>query len=307
MAAAIAAVARAQWPALAAFAFAANQRPDGRLRCLHFDHGADAAALAAEMLALPDDEALFLGVADGSGWRGVIGAELDPALGRAWLRGPLVEPADPVVAPTLARALVRALRDALPPAIVRLDAFPQADEALLCAAYAAEGFEDRLVNHVLQAPAPAVGAAPAWPASVVDSADHPALAQAAAALHAQAFPEGYLTPATLLATRDDTHRLFAVPDPAQADAALGYLYLQDEPEANEGYIDFVAVAPQARGRGVGRALMAAAAHWAFVQRALPRLALTVRSDRAPALALYRACGFAEVAAGRHLCWQRAGV
>jgi len=296
----IAPVPRERWPALAAFAFATNRRPDGRLRCLHFDHGADAAALATEMLALPDDEALFLAAADGSGWRGVVGAELDPALGRAWLRGPLVDPADPA----LARGLVRALRDALPPAIVRLDAFPQADEALLCEAYAAEGFEDRLVNHVLHAPAPA-GPPPAWPATVRDTGGDPALAQAAAALHAEAFPQGYLTPVTLLATRDDTHRLFAVPDPQQPGAALGYVYVQHDAEAGEGYVDFIAVAPQAQGRGVGRALMDAAANWTFAQRGLPRIALTVRADRAPALALYRACGFAEVAAGRHLCRERA--
>lgn len=296
----IAPVPRADWPALAGFVLEANRRPDGRVRCLHCDHGDDAAKLAAEMLALPEDEALYLAARDAQGWRGMIGAEWDLGLGRAWLRGPLVDTAlPPAEATALVRALIAALWQALPPALVRLDAFPQADEALLCDAYLAAGFEDRLVNHVLHAGAP--GTPPAWPAGVVDTRDDPESARAAAALHRQAFPEGYLTPDTLLSTRDDAHRLFAALDQG---TVQGYLYLQHDAELGEGYIDYVAVSPQAQGRGLGRALIDAALHWCFAERGLPRVALTVRGDRTPALALYRSAGFAEVAAGRHLCGLR---
>lgn len=287
-------VPRAQWPALADFAFQANRRPDGRVRCLHFDHGNDAAALAAEMLALPEDEALFLASEDGAG---VIGAEWDAALGRAWLRGPLVGPTlSRAQAQPLMQALVAALRQALPASIMRMDAFPQADEAPLCEAYAALGFEDRGVNHVMQCAAPSTP--PAWPEAVVDTEADDDAARAAAALHAQAFPEGYLTPETLLTTRDETHRLFAATDGGQV---VGYLYVQHDAELGEGYIDYVAVAPPVQGRGHGRALLDAALHWVFMQRKLPRAALTVRGDRSAALALYRRAGFTEVSAGRHYC------
>ncbi|HSW03481.1 GNAT family N-acetyltransferase [Aquabacterium sp.] len=313
----IAAVPRAQWAALAAFAFQANQRDDGQVRCLHFEQGSSPQALADEMLGHPDGEALFLSArplarADSSAWLGTIGAVLAPELGRAWLRGPLLAPgfaaADALRASALARSLIVALRDALPPVIVRLDAFPQADEALLCAAYAAEGFEDRLVNHVLCATAPDTPAAgPAWPASVADSAGDHKAALEAAALHAADFPEGYLTPDTLLSTRDDEHRLLVARHPDGDGDVVGYLYVQHDRAAGDAYIDFLAVAPSARRRGTGRALIAAACHWAFVQRGLPRVTLTVRSDRAPALALYRSAGFVEVAAGRHLCARRAAA
>lgn len=290
-----AAVAPSGWAALAPFVLDANRRPDGRVRCLHFDHGDDVAALAAELQSLPEGEALFIAAHGPAGTAGVIGAEFDTALGRAWLRGPLLAPgvAD---GQALARALIAALRDALPPAVVRLDAFPQADEALLCATYAAEGFEDRGVNHVLQVPAPAVP--PAWPATVADSLDDEAAATQAAQVHATLFPEGYLTPATLLSTRDEDHRLLV------AAGGAGYLYVQHDRTLGEAYVDYVGVAPSLQGRGIGRALLDAALHWAFVQRGLPRLALTVRADRAPALALYRAAGFTEVSAGRHLCGSR---
>jgi GNAT superfamily N-acetyltransferase len=50
------------------------------------------------------------------------------------------------------------------------------------------------------------------------------------------------------------------------------------------------VAPEARQRGVGRALVEAVVAWARARRA-PALALWVTSVNAPALALYAACGF----------------
>ena len=309
-------VPRAHWAALAAFAFEANRRDDHRMRCLHFEQGHNAQALADEMLGLPEGEALFLGARlqrqENGAWLGTIGAEIDPALGRAWLRGPLLAAgfaaADPARASALARSLIAALRHALPEAIVRMDAFPQADEALLCASYAAEGFEDRLVNHVLCATAPDTpAAAPAWPAPVFDSTHDETAAARAAALHAAEFPEGYLTPSALLATRDDGHRLLVARDPDGEGEVAGYVYVQHDKACGDAYIDFVAVAPSARGRGVGRALIDAACHWAFVQRGLPRVNLTVRSDRAAALALYRSAGFVEVAAGRNFCARRSAV
>lgn len=290
-------VPRDGWAALAPFILASNLRPDGKLRCLHCEHGETAPDLAAEMAGLPEGEAMFIAARREGQLLGMIGAEMDPALGRAWLRGPLVDrDAAGTDAPATARSLIAALRQRLPPTTVRMDAFPQADEALLCEAYAAEGFEDRLVNHVLTAKPPST--LPAWPDPVIDSLDDAAATQRALAVHAEAFPEGYLTPQTLLSTRDGDHRLLVTRDGA------GYLYVQHDRECGEGYIDFLGVAPSARGRGLGRALIDAAAHWIFVAQGLPRLSLTVRSDRAPALALYRRAGFVEVAAGRHLCGLR---
>jgi ribosomal-protein-alanine N-acetyltransferase len=53
----------------------------------------------------------------------------------------------------------------------------------------------------------------------------------------------------------------------------------------------IAVDPAWRGRGVGRALLLAAA--AAAPRRCRTLSLEVRADNAPAIGLYRACGFTE--------------
>jgi putative acetyltransferase len=55
----------------------------------------------------------------------------------------------------------------------------------------------------------------------------------------------------------------------------------------------IAVAQAAQGRGVGRALMAALVDWADRWAQILRLELTVYTDNAPAIALYRHFGFVE--------------
>lgn len=67
----------------------------------------------------------------------------------------------------------------------------------------------------------------------------------------------------------------------------------------------VVVAPERRGRGIGRALVEAGLAW-VAGRGADRVLLEVEHDNAPALALYRGLGFAELArrtdyygAGRH--------
>jgi ribosomal protein S18 acetylase RimI-like enzyme len=103
------------------------------------------------------------------------------------------------------------------------------------------------------------------------------------------------------ASLDDTHRLLIA---VEGDRLSGYVYLQHRRVEGEGYVDYLGVDESARGRGLGRALLTAAAHWALVERALPRMHLTVRQDKPVALRLYEGAGFREVAAGAQWMWQR---
>lgn len=277
----------AEWPAWAGFVQMHNQRADGRVRCLHAEQGADTAALAAELAGLAPGRAVFVAAEQEGAPIGWIGAELDAIAGRAWLRGPLG--AVPAAWPPLVDALLQAL-----PATTRCDAFPQADEAGLVAAYEAAGFGALATHRVLRATQ-----APAMPpaAPIVAVAPGAAVMPDLLALHDRLFPDTYLRGDALPASMDAQHRLFAA---LPGGRLAGYVYVQHKPAEPEGYVDYLGVAESARGQGLGRALLATALRWALLDQQLPCVHLTVRQHNAAALALYRSVGFVEVAAGLQL-------
>lgn len=61
-------------------------------------------------------------------------------------------------------------------------------------------------------------------------------------------------------------------------------------DGHRGWVYYLAVAPERRGAGLGRALMAAAEAW-LIARGAPKLQLMVRDDNADALDFYAALGF----------------
>lgn len=73
-------------------------------------------------------------------------------------------------------------------------------------------------------------------------------------------------------------------------------------DGHRGWLYYLAVAPDRRGQGVGRALFAAAEDW-LRNAGAPKVQLMVRSDNADALAFYDAIGLARqdvVVLGRFL-------
>ncbi len=73
-------------------------------------------------------------------------------------------------------------------------------------------------------------------------------------------------------------------------------------DGHRGWVYYLAVAASARGRGLGRDLMAAAEAW-LVERGLPKIQFMVRSDNAEVLAFYDHLGYAKqdcVVLGRRL-------
>lgn len=282
----------AEWPALAEFIHRCNQRPEGGVHCLHSARGPDVATHAAELAALPPDEAAFWAIKDGETLLGVVGCEFDPTLARGWLRGPVVtEPrvldaAVPLIGPALESAL---------PGIRDFDAFPSADDAPLNAYYAAAGYARLQLHTILRA---AIGELPAHPRQVRRATAHDVAA--VLHLHRALFPLAYIGEAQLLRAVDDAdHALFVATD--EHDAPVGYLYVQDDAPEQEAYVDYLGVVLSHRGRGLGRALLDAAARWGAAH-GRGQLALTVREDRPSALSLYRQAGFVQLSAGRH--WRK---
>ena len=296
----------ADWPALAAFIHRHNRRADGGVRCLHAEQGDSVALHAEELAALPPGEAAFWQVLDAAGGlEAVIGCEFDPALQRAWLRGPLAA-GDPAAHRPLLQRLVQVLEASLP-GIRLFDAFPAEDDAELNALYADRGYRRLGVHRVLEAAlAPRRGAGAPRPLPSGISIRPAAAADLAPllALHESLFPSGYLKDSDFAAALDDpARRVLACV--AGDGRLLGYLHAKDDAGPPEIYVDYLGVAAEARGQGLGAALLADALAWGSAL-GRPRASLTVREDRAPALALYERSGFRQVSAGVHWRWERAG-
>ena len=106
----------------------------------------------------------------------------------------------------------------------------------------------------------------------------------------------------------DTHAFVrGVPMPAieavfiadEGDAAVGFLELAVRPFSDGcesmpvPHVEAWYVEPQARGRGIGRALMAAAEGWA-TSRGFTELASDTEIDNVASLRAHVRCGFAEI-------------
>ncbi|HUR50699.1 MAG TPA: GNAT family acetyltransferase [Mycobacteriales bacterium] len=61
-------------------------------------------------------------------------------------------------------------------------------------------------------------------------------------------------------------------------------------DGHRAWVYYLAVAPEARGTGLGRALMTACEEWAAA-RGMPKLMLMVRSDNAAVVAFYERLGY----------------
>lgn len=283
----------AEWPGLAEFIHRCNQAPGGGVRCLHAAQGDDVASHAAELAGLPADEAAFWALAEDGRQVGVVGCEVDAALKRAWLRGPLAaEPRVldallPLVGPTLEAAL---------PVVHHFDAFPSADDAQLNAWYAAAGYDALQLHTVLRAP---IAGRPGAPSTVrrATPQDLPAMLS----LHLELFPSPYIGEADFGRALEPAAECALFVAAGNDGLPVGYLYVQDNASEQEAYVDYLGVLPSHRGRGQGRALLDSAAHWG-AEQGRAHLALTVREDRRSALGLYQRWGFVTVSAGRH--WRK---
>lgn len=78
----------------------------------------------------------------------------------------------------------------------------------------------------------------------------------------------------------------------EADAIVGSIMVGHD--GHRGWVYYLAVAPNRRRAGLGRALMTAAERWLRAEN-MPKLQLMVRADSAEALAFHRALGLQEQA------------
>ncbi len=120
-----------------------------------------------------------------------------------------------------------------------------------------------------------------------DFGDVPA-ADAFVALHDALFPGTYYDGRDILGRLSEQHQVLTAHDEA---GLCGYVYTEVSPAFGEASLEFIGVAPRARGKGVGTRLVREALAWVFSFNAVAEVSLVVSTRREAALRLYRAAGF----------------
>lgn len=288
-------------PSLAAFIARMNAKPASQsLYC-----AADSTAGVRSALRNAEDcpggweHSFAVGVQTDGEIVAALGCQFDPERTFGWLWGPWVNrmPGDwTACAPDMFDRLLKQL----PPTVRRLEAFLHAENASARRFLQARGFTTGILTHIYVRPR--VG----WNGS--DEAApgghtllRPAHEVAFARLHVETFPAGASTPADdLLAGRDDEHAIFAATDGLRL---LGYVCVSVNRAPREGFIEYLAVKPAARGRGIGARLLQTALRWTFEDRRLPQAALCVSEWRGGARRLYEQAGFTLHASGVAARWR----
>jgi ribosomal protein S18 acetylase RimI-like enzyme len=240
--------------------------------------GVEAGVIEAEIEELSWSEVSVVARHDGDivGW--LIG-DIDTEIGRVWWHGPVVPGND---FETVAAALLASARTRLPRSIVQEEMAIDSRFDRLRVWAESIGFRTDPGSYVLTLNAD-VGA-PALLVRAVEPSDYDVIAQ----LHDELFPGAHTTGRQLARSHDERHLLLVA---ESAGAVVGYIAVELQPD-NDGYIDYVGVAPSRRRRGVGRELVRGGAT-ELRSLGARRCHLTVREGLDGARGLYTSLGFVE--------------
>lgn len=272
----------AELPAIAGLAAGLQAHPEHHIGYLDVEVAALARQLA-DLDPLGVDGVLV--AFDGTAPVGLLGAEWDTDPPRVWWHGPLVDAGGDDTWNAFADALYAAGGALLPPEVTEEELAIDGRNAGVAAFARRHGFRRKAASAVLHrdlsAPLPdaEVAGIDVRPFTDPDRA-------AVARLHDAAFAGTHL-PGHRIDEGNDRWVLVA----HRGDAVVGYVALERQHDG-QGYIDYLAVGRAARGRGIGRMLVAAACRTA-TDVGCGRVHLTVRSANTAARRLYEQLGFIE--------------
>lgn len=249
-----------------------------------------AADVREDMKAFPEapERHFVLAEADGD-LVGVAAADWDVEEKRGWVLGPWTDTSQ---WDALASALLTALIASLPEAVRWLDTYTDVANTRAYALYKDSGFADHKRAEVWEADRSADAVTAAFPAGREVPPEHE---PAFLALHEAAFPATPEPGPRLLARRDATHPLFGA---ATGDGGFaGYVAVKLDDAPRQGFVEYLAVTPEARKQGHGRALLQTALRWAFLEHGVPKVALIVENQNLGARRLYESTGFRLLSAG----------
>ncbi|GAA0454432.1 GNAT family N-acetyltransferase [Alkalibacillus silvisoli] len=110
-------------------------------------------------------------------------------------------------------------------------------------------------------------------------------------LHDEVFPKAYYSGQRILNRLNGTRKVLII---TNEQGFAGYVYVEAEPEFEEGSIEFFAVKESERGKGYGEFLLTAALKWLFTFETISSIDLCVNSGNEKAIKLYERIGFKRV-------------
>jgi ribosomal protein S18 acetylase RimI-like enzyme len=263
-------------PDIAGFIAQQNARADRR--CLHCGDTPEDVMRELAELGLPPEQSIRLALADG-GVVGLIGADLALDVARGWLWGPYVDAAAPG---DLADRLVAEFLSDVPPEIRMFDSF-LVEQNPLNRSLERHGFRNPRLVHIYRADRPESRRLPAATPQRATTA----WLDPMTVLHEQSFPNTWRSAAEMIDAGEDTATFVETIDGRFA----GYIHVEVERHRDTGHVHFLAITEERRGEGLGRKLLAQGLDWAFEERALPTVHLTVLDNLANARSLYESMGF----------------
>lgn len=207
---------------------------------------------------------------------GVASVEWDEEVGRAWIMGPWAADAEAWAAS--ARALVEAMIAQTPSSIADHEISSAPANVRMATLAETLGWKRGAVNYAYVA-----RSADGWPAD--DERVRPATTDDLTwlgPLHEQAFPATYNTARQLV---EDDELLTLV-----LDDGSGYASGRVQPDG-DGYLDFIAIVPEARGQGLAVPLLARIGRALIERSPHHNVNLTVLESNAAAVRLYEGFGF----------------
>jgi len=109
-------------------------------------------------------------------------------------------------------------------------------------------------------------------------------------LHDETFPNTYYSGRQIIERMNDIQKVFIL---TNDDTLLGYIYVEVEPEFGDASIEFFAVKPSERGKGIGSKLILGALKWIFTFESIETVVLCVNGENKNAIHLYKKVGFEE--------------
>ncbi len=234
--------------------------------------GTQAADIAATLRDLYPGAVFALARDDAGALAGVLGAEWDLEIRRAWLYGPWGDQAD---------AMYAAVKPHIPSGAPEHELYPAMTNTAVAEFADRHGFKGGSTSLTYTFSREHLASVPPMSLPEATPEHHASFAE----LHDQVFPNTGSSAATLLGRTPPP--LVVVED----GRLLGYVVLRLTPDSGDGELDYLAVDESARGRGLGRQLVRAAVHQAFADERMTSLELSTNSDNEVGHRLYESVGF----------------